>query len=247
MKTFRIVSNIIVSAVMAIGLILCVIPYVDHSLNCNGCSAHNIHPIVEMVLYSFIALFALAIFGISRLILRLWEKKADPAKWDERKKARLENSSKKWSEKTLLEKLNIILPLAVIAVGLTHCTIMLIDELNSDIFIEWYVPSYIYMYPYILTALAVWAVCRLIGRLTVNKPRSAGERSSVIFALAFMSVGFLHSLCMFFGDLVECFTINGSFNDTVFQLAYLIPYSLIAAAVYCFGRWKAERAYKAEL
>lgn len=247
MKIFRIVSNIIVSAVMAIGLIVCVIPYVDHSLNCNGCSAHNIHPIVEMVLYSFIALFALALFGISRLIIRLWDKKANPVQAEERKKAKLENSARKWGEKTVPEKLSIILPLTVIAFGLVHCTGRFIEDSINTVRIEGHIAAYIYMYPYILTALAVFAVCRLINRLTINKSELKGERTSVIFALVFMAAGFLHSLCMFVGDLIECFTINGSFDDTVFQFAYLIPYSLIAAVVFCFGRWKAERAYKAEL
>ena len=246
MKIFRIVSNIIVSAVMAVGLILCVIPYVDHSLNCHGCSAHNIHPIVEMVLYSFIALFALAIFGVSRLILRLWDKKANPVQAEERKKAKLENSARKWGEKTVPEKLSIILPLAVILLGLIHCTVIFITELHV-FYIEGHIAAWVYMYPYVLIALAVFAVCRLINRLTINKPKSGGEGNSVIFVLAFMAAGFLHSFCMFIGDLIECFTINGSFDDTVFQFVYLIPYSLIAAAVFGIGRWKAERVYKTEL
>lgn len=248
MKIFRIISNIIVSAVMAVGLILCVIPYVDHSLNCNGCSAHNIHPIVEMVLYSFIALFALALFGISRLILILWDKKANPVQAEERKKAKVENAARKWGEKTVPEKLSIILPLAVILLGLVHCTVIFITELEV-FYIEGHIAAWVYMYPYVLIALAVFAVCCLINRLMKNKSNSElrGGRTFVIFALAFMAVGFLHSLCMFFGDLIECFTINGSFDDTVFQFAYLIPYSLIAAAVYGVGRWKAERAYKTEL
>lgn len=246
MKIFRIVSNIIVLAVMTIGLILCVIPYIDHALTCHGCSSHNIHPMVEMVLYSFIVLFAFAIFGVSRLILKLWDKKANPLQAEERKKSKAENTKRKWGEKTVSEKLGVILPWAVILLGLVHCTVIFITELEV-FYIEGHLAAWAYMYPYVLIALAVFAVCRLINRLTINKSKSGGERNSVIFALAFMAVGFLHSFCMFIGDFIDCFTANGSFNDTVFQFVYLIPYSLIAAAVYCFGRWKAERVYKTEL
>ena len=247
MKIFRIVSNIIVLAILAVGLIPCIASYANHALYCHGCSSHNSHPIIEMIAYSLIALFALAVFGISRLILRLWEKKADPVQWEEHKKARLEKSAKKWSEKALLEKLNIILPLAVIVIGLVQCTVMFVTELSS--------PYYggsafgiclIYLPPYILISLAVFAVCRLIKRLK-NRSGSAGERNSVIFAIFFIAVGFLHSLCIFFGDLVYCFKINGSFSDIVLQFAYLIPYLMIAGVIYGIGRRKEERTYKTEL
>ena len=247
MKIFRIVSNIIVAAIMAVGLIPCIASYANHALYCHGCSAHGSHPIIEMIVYSLIALLALAIFGISRLILRLWEKKADPVQWEERKKARFERSSKKWSEKTLLEKVNIILPLAVIMIGLVQCTVMLVTELSSPYHgVSAFGIYSVYLPPYILISLAAWAVCRLIKRLK-NGSESAGERNSIIFAIIFIAIGFLHSLCMFAGDLVDCFTINGSFSDIVLQFAYLIPYLMIAGVIYGIGRRKAERTYKTEL
>lgn len=301
MKKFKLISDIIALVILAAGLVLCVIPYVYHALNCTGCSSHGIHPTVEMIAYSLVVILALTVFGISRLILWLHEKKTAAPQKTEKAKTGFEKISNlitliilalgvlhflilaatsiaqfgfnflmlainlliiplyamaggaffgisRWilqqnenksvsvleaeKSKSAVEKLSVIIPIAIMLGGVIFCISLLVKEQNFS--------CLLYLYPFILMTAAAFAVFKLIIRLTRgSKDFAEGtasedfkrEKSSLIIALILMAAGFVHSFCMFGAALWQCFTINGSFSDSFMEFAYLIPYSIAAAAV----------------
>lgn len=69
-KAVSLVLVILSLLVVLVGLCISVCTYVGH-LSCHGCSSHNSHPLIELMIFSPFACIAVTLFGVSRIILSL--------------------------------------------------------------------------------------------------------------------------------------------------------------------------------
>lgn len=160
MKKFKIISNIITLFILVGGLVPCAASYINHTLYCHGCSSHASHPVIELMIYGLVILFAGAVFGISRLILWLvGKRKADGSESDT------------GSER--LERVANISALIVLTAGFIHCAVMfVIDLVSPSGRVLFALMQFLYMLPYALTAALIFGISRLLLKKPLNKEKS---------------------------------------------------------------------------
>ncbi len=155
MKKFKIISNVITILILVTGLVPCIGAYVDHTMNCTGCSMHAGHPTVELMIYSLVILFAGTMFCISRIILWLNNNKILP-------------DDKKVSFK-FLKPINILI-LAILSFGIIHSVCMFIVQFSGS-FSHTLIDAetqFLYLIPYVLVAAIIFGISRLVLLIKTN-------------------------------------------------------------------------------
>ncbi len=228
MKKFKVISNIITVLILAIGAIPCIVAYVDHSLNCHGCSMHVGYPAVELMTYSLVILFSGAVFGVSRLILRLYRKKSTDGFKDKVPKSKFE----KWIY---------VLILAILTAGLANYIAGIILELTEFSFsFSALLFSIIYTIPYIWLAATVFVISRLLLLTRNNENGSSSREKSVrsksekiiyILVLIILLAGFLNYIYIFEDEWPRLSYSNSFFDALAAESIYMIPYLFLSGVI----------------
>lgn len=234
MKKIKIISNIITLFILVGGLVLCAASYINHTLYCHGCSSHLSHPIIELMIYGLVVLFAGAFFGISRLILRLVGKRKAVGSESRTKSAKLDRVAN-------------TLTLLILIAGFIHCAVMFIIDLTAPFGrLIYALMQFLYMIPYVWAAAVIFVVSRLILLWTLSRKgdRSQNEKRgkeklekwSYILTLVILLAGFLHNVFMVvieYNSLLYSYSLTDIF---IVESIYMIPYVLTAAAVFGISR-----------
>ncbi len=159
MKKFKIISNIIIILLLASGAVPCIISSVDHAKNCYACSSHSSHPQIEIMLYGLVVLLAGVLFGISRIIPRLFKKNNAFASTDTKSKIKLHS-----------QKITDIAALAVLVFGLVNYAVLLICESLRYCQFDFLTAStlLVVLIPYALVAGLILGVNRVILSLIIK-------------------------------------------------------------------------------
>lgn len=74
-KAVSLVLVVLSLSVVLVGLGIGVSTYVGH-LSCHGCSSHNSHPLIELMIFSPFACITVTLFGVSRILLSVSKRAA---------------------------------------------------------------------------------------------------------------------------------------------------------------------------
>lgn len=230
MKRFKAVSAAVFITILILGLIPCVISYADHELNCTGCSAHGSHPAIELMIYGLVVLFAGALFGLSRLILRL-----------------LGGKLKDKGEGAKPKKTDMLI-LIILACGLVHYAAMIIWQSLSIFGLDFLsaAASLTCMLPYIWAAAMIFLLRRYIKWRKISREKISGsekaelnrakwEKISYMTLALFMSAGLLYYSYAVFKCLSDSYQ-SSPMNTIMLEGINMIPFALTGGFVFCIIR-----------